>query len=659
MSEPGVRAQADERAPLTFDAHLTLRRPSEAVLAADGRRIAWALPEALCIDRDAGAQSRVWTLDIGGEPRQLTSESGFETLPRWSPTGDRLAFASDCGHRGRLSLRLQHATSGSTEFAVPGSVEDIVWSPDGRKLMVLAADIGSDRAGSHQATRIVEFGSAEADPRVTRPRRVWRRLFVVDVERGTIDEVGPQGWTVWEFDWRGGALVAAVVSEDPSEGGWYDASVVIFDTDDRTMVSEYTPRWQVAMPKLSPDSSMVAFVEGLASDRSDLAAPVLSAQIEPGPLAPTILAESVDVSWLVWLDDGRLAFAGWKGLGTTCGFIERDGSLEEVWSGAATIGARLTARIDCDSSGNTLVAVYEASNEPPEIATLNAGSKEGWAVLTDFNSHLRDFDLPVWSEYRWHAPDGTEIDGLLALPSNVGAEELPLVVLVHGGPTTSWSHAWISDIPRLPMLWTSSGYAVLLPNPRGSRGYGQEFARANLGDMGGADLVDIIAGVDKLVADGVVATNRVGITGNSYGGFIAAMAIGKTDRFAASIPMAVISNWRSYHNTANIGAFDELFLAADPYEPGGPYHERSPVVWARNVQTPTLIMQGELDLCTPVGQAQELYQAIAETGRAEVELVVFPREGHAYVECGHQREIWRRSKEWFDRHLRDQTAPRA
>jgi dipeptidyl aminopeptidase/acylaminoacyl peptidase len=278
-----------------------------------------------------------------------------------------------------------------------------------------------------------------------------------------------------------------------------------------------------------------------------------------------------------------------------------------------------------------------------------------WQPVTAFNDDLRSFELPGWREHSWRAADGLELEGLLACPRSGPATGLPLVVLAHGGPTTSWTHAWISDIPRLPLLWAGAGYAVLLPNPRGSRGYGQEFARRNIGDLGGRDLDDIVAGVDALVADGLVDPQRVGITGNSYGGFLAAMAAGRSDRFAASIPLAVISNWRSYHNTSNCGAFDEIFLDADPYAPAGAYHLCSPIVYARRMTTPTLIIQGERDLCTPVGQAQELYQALAELGRAEVELVVLPREGHAYAERDHQREIWHRSRAWFDRHL----APRA
>jgi dipeptidyl aminopeptidase/acylaminoacyl peptidase len=158
--------------------------------------------------------------------------------------------------------------------------------------------------------------------------------------------------------------------------------------------------------------------------------------------------------------------------------------------------------------------------------------------------------------------------------------------------------------------------------------------------------------VDALVADGTADTDRVGIFGASHGGYMTAWAITQTGRFAAAMPMACVSDWLSFHLTTNIGRFDELFVGADPYDAGGLYVQRSPVMHVRNVTTPTLIVHGALDLCTPVGQARELYQGIAEAGRAEVELVVYPREGHGFHERAHQHDFWDRARGFFGRHLR-------
>jgi dipeptidyl aminopeptidase/acylaminoacyl peptidase len=222
---------------------------------------------------------------------------------------------------------------------------------------------------------------------------------------------------------------------------------------------------------------------------------------------------------------------------------------------------------------------------------------------------------------------------------------------VHGGPTGTWSWQFVQSGGWTQLL-VSAGYAVLLPNPLGSTGRGQEFARANLGDMGGGDLKDILAGVDALVRDGIADDSRVAITGGSYGGFMSSWAVTQTNRFAASIPLAVVTDWTSFHYTTNIGQFDALFLQGDPNDPAGPYPKSSPVIHAHKCKTPTLIIHGEDDLCTPLPQATEFYNALVEAG-CEVELVVYPREGHGWSEREHQIDAWNRARAWLEKHVKN------
>ena len=202
----------------------------------------------------------------------------------------------------------------------------------------------------------------------------------------------------------------------------------------------------------------------------------------------------------------------------------------------------------------------------------------------------------------------------------------------------------------LPQLLAAAGYATLFPNVRGSVGRGPEFAEANLGELGGGDLQDILTGIDALVRDGIADDRRVAITGGSYGGFMASWAVTQTDRFAAALPLAVVTDWVSFHATTNIGQFDRLFLQADPYDPEGDYTRRSPVYHAAKCRTPTLIIHGEDDLCTPLSQAVELYNALVEAG-CETELVVYPREGHGWTEREHQIDAWNRMRDWLARHV--------
>jgi dipeptidyl aminopeptidase/acylaminoacyl peptidase len=629
---------------------MRLRRPLAVAVSPDGTRVA-ATVAATFTRKGERAESSIWLVPTDGrsEARQVTPGGGEDALPRWSPSGAELAFASDRDHPGRMSLYLLAEGSGE---AVPladieGSVEDARWAPDGRSLLVLAADLGAHRAGAQTATTIVELAGAEQDPKVVRPARAWRRLFRVEAESGATAEVGPEGLNVWEFDWRD--FVVAVCSDDPSESAWYDARLAVLDLDVRSARTLRIPEWQIQGPRISPDGTRVAFVEGFCSDRGLLAGTVHVLDVAGGEARP--LAPELDVGMVAWQDDATLLYAAWRGLGSSCGTLRLDGTADERCGGDFTLGIRYAPLVAASRDGGTLATILDAPDSPPEVVVLDEG---GPRPITDLNgAAAAEIPRPDWERFSWEAEDGLEIEGLLALPPDRGTQPLPLVVLVHGGPTSCWT--WeLAPYRGAANLLAAAGYAVLLPNPRGSAGRGQAFARANLGDLGGGDLRDILAGVDALVEASSVDDARVAIMGGSYGGFMSCWAITQTDRFAAAIPQAVVSNWTSFHLTTNIGRFDVLFLGSDPYDPAGEYPRRSPVMHARGCRTPTLIVHGAEDLCTPVGQAHELYNALVEAG-CDVELVVYPREGHGWLEWEHQIDAWERIRGWLDRHL----APRA
>ena len=155
---------------------------------------------------------------------------------------------------------------------ITGSVEEICWSPDGSRLLVLAADIGADRAGADSATKIQEAGAEAEDPKVFRPARFWRRLWLVDVAGGETRAVSPDGVNVFEFGWAGGKI-AAVCTDDPSESAWYDAWLGLIDLETRDVERVHVPKWQLQSPRISP-GGRVAFIEGLSSDRGTVAGTV-------------------------------------------------------------------------------------------------------------------------------------------------------------------------------------------------------------------------------------------------------------------------------------------------------------------------------------------------------------------------------------------------
>ncbi len=618
---------------------LQLLHPCQPAFAPDGTRVAFTVEEAFT-QPEVGRAARIWVAAADGSGAQrMTDGPRSDRRPAWSPDGRTLAFISD---RDKAKVGAVHllAADGSISRIgeVLGSVEDVRWSADGTRLMALAADVGSDKAGSDSATTI---GDAKEDPQVVRPALHWRRLSVIDVETGATRRVELDGWNVWEFDWHGDEI-AALVSRDPSENGWYDAEVVRARGDAVTTV--YTPELQAASIALEPESGAIALVESLASDRGVLygalrvvdAAGVLH-RLDPG----------FDAAEVSWADAGTLLCAGVSHLDNAVATVTLDGTITTLWSGYAELGEYEFPLAVLSPDRSTLVASHSSWDDVPELRALAlADPANGWTSLSRLNAGAESIALPRREKVTWHAPDGEEIEGYLITPAGATGP-LPLIVNVHGGPAGAWGPAY----PRQTWLWPSmGGYALLLPNPRGSIGRGLDFTRANVGDMGGGDLGDILAGVDAMVERGVADAERLGITGGSYGGFMAAWAITQTGRFKASIPMAAVTDWLSFHNTSNIARFDEIFQDEDPYAPDGIYHRRSPVVHARTITTPTLVMHGEDDLCVPLAQGQELYNALAAEG-VPTELVIYPREGHGWTELEHQLDGARRQREWFDRYL--------
>lgn len=614
---------------VTPELALQLKRFADVTLSPDGQRIAFAV-SASYREKGASIESRLWSGEVDGELR----EGAPGSLPRFSPDGSRLAYASDAGHEGRLSLRVDGEELGE----VAGSVEALRWSPDGSQLLVLAADLGSDMAGAASAKKIEEAGAEEQDPKVRRPAQFWRRLWLVDVASGETRDVSPEGTNVFEFDWAGGKAVA-VCTDEPSESAWYDAWLGLIDLEARSVDRVHTPKWQLQAPAISAGGE-VAWVEGFSSDRGTLTGTVHV--LGSGPVAPELHA-----CWIEFADDRTLLVAGWREAGSFAGRLDLDGSYLELVGGDLTLGNRYAPRFASSADGLRVAMPLEGPDEPAEVVLLEHGERR---ALTDLNSALKDRLATLeWRDYRWTSFDGREIQGLLALPRERGDGPLPLVVDVHGGPTGSWTWTF-APAYGYAQLYASEGVATLLPNVRGSVGWGPEFAEANLGDMGGGDLQDILTGIDALVRDGLVDGDRVGISGGSYGGFMACWAITQSDRFACAMPFAVVTDWVSFHFTTNIGQFDRLYLQADPLDPAGEYTKRSPLYHAAECTTPALIVHGEDDLCTPLGQAVEFYSALVEAG-CETELLILPREGHGWTERQHHTDVWNRVRDWISRYL--------
>ncbi len=599
---------------------------------------------------------RVCTADVeSGEVREITRGPNSDRAPRWSPDGRRLAFLSDRASAGRFQLYLLEAGAVG-EAAATGEVEGTVeyhrWSPGGDRILMGVAGLGADKAGAEGSGVTATNGDepswmpiveAHDDPAAR------RRLDVLDVEAGSVLTVSPEGLNVWEAVWCGPDRIAAVVTDEPGEEAWYGARLVLLGPasgEARDLFATGRLERQIAWPAGSPSGRWVAVVRALASDREVVAGDVVLVETESGR-AVDVDTAGCDVTWLSWRDDGHLFYAGQRGLETVAGEIAvGDGtpSTTETWANHESFGQRYPQAEPC---GEGFVAVLESHDRPPEIALWSRGKPQTVASFAHEGTRWLSEAAGRLERVEWAAPDGLGVEGLLVVPDGPGPH--PLLVHVHGGPVWAYRNRWGMGNQFTPLL-VARGYAVFHPNPRGSSGRGQEFANRVIGDMGGADAQDVLAGVEALIERGVADPDRIGVFGGSYGGFMSAWLVTQTDRFAAACAFSPVTDWYSQHWGSNIGAWDAAFLGSDPASPGGPYFDRSPVMFASHVRTPVLVTAGLQDRCTPPGQAVEFYRALREHG-VDAEVAIYPEEGHGVRQMPALFDFCARAVGWFERYM--------
>jgi len=319
------------------------------------------------------------------------------------------------------------------------------------------------------------------------------------------------------------------------------------------------------------------------------------------------------------------------------------GAVRELWRTAEGVGDYQPAGTPL--AGGGFVIDIAAARRPPAIVEVSEGREHELASTQHPGRDEALRHLGRSERVTWNAPDGLRIDGLLRTPPGDGP--FPLILLVHGGPVGATTDGWIGTTNALLL---SRGYALLMPNPRGSSGRGRAFAEHVVGDMGGDDAKDLLAGVDAMVAAGVADPDRIGIYGGSYGGFMAAWLPTRDPRFKAAVAISPVTDWYSEHFNSSLIDWVGDFLRDTPEEPGGEHHRRSPVLMGDALRTPTLLTAGNHDRATPPGQAVEMFRALRARGIAS-DVVVYPDEGHGVRNFPAALDLTTRTLGWFERFM--------
>jgi dipeptidyl aminopeptidase/acylaminoacyl peptidase len=624
-------SSADSAKLLTPEASLNFRSISDLQFSPDGTRVAFVVMDPPKGERRA---RHIWLYEIkSGVVRQLTFSSKDESSPRWSPDGKQLAFLSN--REDQQQIYVMRMDGGEAAALTKGkrSVHSFAWSPDGKQIAYLAPDPKTDPEEKKEKAK----DDAHVVDKDDKQPRLWLLTVATDEAKALTDSK----WEVSELAWMpaGDRIIISATDRPESDQETHRIFSVALSNGARTLL--LAPHGPFGELHVSPDGRTVSYI----GCRVDGPAPHDLMLLDIGKRATrNLTGASLDraIHEHQWAKDGSLLALYADGFRNKLVGFSPEGMSQNPAnpptgnvSGFAVSGSGEVVFVGQSGTAPPELWLWDQKNSPKQVSHLNDSWKQYALVAPEF--------------YKYKSFDGLEIEAALLKPAGADPKaKLPLIALIHGGPTGNWQ----DSIEIWGQLLATHGYAVFYPNIRGSVGYGESFIEMNRGDWGGADFKDVMWGVKDLVDRGFADPSKLGIGGWSYGGYMAEWAITQTNDFKAAVSGAGLSNLISEYGSEQHPSYDEWFYGV-PYESESlvKFLNSSPFTQLKNAKTPTLILQGEADTTDPLGQSQELYRGLKHYGVESV-MVEYPREPHGFREEKHLLDRLNRILAWYDKYVK-------
>jgi len=625
----------------TFDVHalLKLSRVGDPQVSPDGKTVAFTVQT---VDESANTKpTQIYIVPVaGGEPIRVTS-AGNNEHPRWSPDSKQIAFISDRGGSSQVWIMAPDGTGARQVTSLSTEAGGVVWSPDGQNLVFTSevfpecSDDGCNRA------KLDEEKKSKVQARIYTGLlyRHWTRwqskqrshLFVIPEKGGTPKDLTPGDRDVPPFSLEGGDDYT--VSPDGNE------LCFVMNTDPEPAMSTNPDLFVVpiaggepkrittnpaadAAPAYSPDGKYLAWraqlKPGYESDRWRLMV------LERATGRLTNLTENSDrwVTGYSWSpDSARLFFtAEDRGRQNVQMVPVTGGGARNIISGNSYVDA-----IQLTPDGKTLVFTEQTGSRPSEIVTAQSGGQS--RPLTHFNDALlAGFALPKLEEFWVEGAGETRVHSFLVKPHGFReGTRYPVLFLIHGGPQGAWGESWTYRWNA--QVFAAAGFVVVMPNPRGSTGYGQKFTDEINLDWGGKPYEDIMAVADYVAKLPYVDADKMAAAGGSYGGYMADWLLGHTQRFKALVTHAGVFDLRSMFGETEELWFPFWEFSGAPWDNPDVYAKWSPSFYAKDFATPTLVVHGEKDFRVPFGQGLQAFTAL-QLRKVPSKLLLFPDEGH-------------------------------
>jgi dipeptidyl aminopeptidase/acylaminoacyl peptidase len=661
---------------VTAEDYFAFRSAGDPHLSPDGKLVAYVVT---IVDQARNRRdSSIWVVATDGQsvPRRLTVEGVNSSSPRWSPDGSHLAFLSSRGspppasdapattaapaEASRMQICILPMSGGEAQVLthLKNGASALQWSPDGKRFAALSRTGPSDRVAPaarpsdvrHYSHILYNFNDTGwyDDKR--------SHIFVIDAATGAAEQItSGDDWNDTDPQWSPDSTRIAFVSD--RTGHEYDdghaKNIWVIPAAGGALVRISDHEFGDSQPRWSPDGSEIAFT-GEVERRLF---PKLYIAPSAGGGKPRLAADEIDLipTALHWGPGSReLTFeTGVKG---TLHVFRVD--LDARKAVQVTKGERAVRAVDADRKSGVMVYL---ANDFQHLDDLYVSALDGSAErqLTHLNADLwSGLELAAVERLPYKSSDGWDIDGFLVKPVGWQAgKKYPLVLSIHGGPAGQYGVDWYHEF----QVYAARGWAVFFCNPRGSTGYGQKFERGILNNWGGMDYQDVMAGLDAALRQNPwIDTGKLGVTGGSYGGYMTNWILGHTTRFKAAVTLRSVSNFISDDGTRD-GAYghqdDFKGFLFDNFEQ---YWDASPLKYAKNVRTPTLILHSDNDYRVPIEQGEQWFRALKHYG-VNAELVIFPRENHNLTRTGEPKHLveslnWQCY--WFDRFLNGNSATR-
>ncbi len=659
-----VVALAATAAPkvLTTDTLWEWRTAGDPQISPDGKAVVYSL--GWNDKMNDAMYSNLWVASTDGKDQRPLTQGNFrDTSPCWSPDGTRLAYLSN--RSGKVQIHVRWVDTGQdariTDLEQPPA--NIAWSPDGKWLLY------SSRVPARPAWR-VEMpspppGAKWAEPPTVVTRLRWRadgaglirpgntHIFIIpavggaprQITSGDFDHVGgggggrSGGGPVWSAD---GEWIFTACRRTPDADYSLDGGdIYAFRVKDGLVRQLTTRRGPDSNPTPSPDGKKIAYT-GYDFKHQSYTVSKLYVMDTDGS-NQRCLSEKLDrdVTHPRWAADSSGVYFVADDRGAAHLYLTRlDGTVKPITSGRQRFSSGYAESDGFTIAQNGRVAITRSSPlEPSDVVTFPADQPARETRLTASNDALlASYKLGEVEELTYDSFDGRAIQGWIVKPPDFDpSKRYPFILDIHGGP-----HAMYGvELNHQRQVFAARGFVVLYTNPRGSTGYGEEFGNIIHTKYPGDDYRDLMIGVDVMLKKSYVDEKRLAVTGGSGGGLLTAWIIGHTDRFAAAVSQYPVTNWITQAGTADGGYFHAaVWMKSMPWENPQQYMEHSPIFFAKNFKTPTMVITGEADLRTPMAESEELYFAL-KARKIDAVLVRIPDEPHGIRGLHPSHRIWK------------------